>query len=210
MTETPGSDGERRLQREQGTFRKASTFYNKQMLDHLNPSMCEFISRQEMAFIATSDSKGECDCSFRAGEPGFALVLNKKTLIYPEYRGNGVLASLGNIMENPHIGIIFIDFTQDSIGLHVNGKARIIENEQIHKEKDLADFLKNNISSTGEANPERWVFVEVEEAYIHCSKHIPLFKNLDKKTHWGTEDKAAKGGDYFKAKDCDRPWKKKK
>jgi hypothetical protein len=50
------------------------------------------------------------------------------------------------------------------------------------------------------------VFVDVEEAYIHCSKHIPLMKKLDKTIHWGTDDEQSKGGDYFAAKECLRPW----
>ena len=94
-----GSKGERILQAKVGTANKASAFYEKQMLDHLNSYMREFISKQEMVFIATADSKGECDCSFRAGKRGFVRVLNEKTLIYPEYRGNGVMASLRNILE---------------------------------------------------------------------------------------------------------------
>ena len=74
-----GSKGERILQTKVGTANKASIFYEKQMLDHLNSYMREFISKQEMVFIATADSKGECDCSFRAGKRGFVRVLNEKT-----------------------------------------------------------------------------------------------------------------------------------
>ncbi|HIE80257.1 MAG TPA: pyridoxamine 5-phosphate oxidase, partial [Nitrospinaceae bacterium] len=43
----------------------------------------------------------------------------------------------------------------------------------------------------------------VEEAYIHCSKHIPLMQKRDKKIHWGTDDEKLKGGDFFNAKNCD-------
>ena len=63
-----------------------------------------------MFFLATADGHGECDVSFRAGEAGFVHVLDEKILVYPEYRGNGVMASLGNITENPHAGLLFIDF----------------------------------------------------------------------------------------------------
>jgi uncharacterized protein len=49
--------------------------------------------------------------------------------------------------------------------------------------------------------------VEVEEAYIHCSKHIPLLKKLDKTIHWGTDNVIYKGGDYFQVKDASRPWR---
>jgi uncharacterized protein len=63
--------------------------------------MREFIGRLEMAFIATSDGAGECDRSFRVGPPGFFRVLDDRTLAYPEYRGNGVMASSGNMPAEP-------------------------------------------------------------------------------------------------------------
>jgi predicted pyridoxine 5'-phosphate oxidase superfamily flavin-nucleotide-binding protein len=96
----PGSLGEHILQETFGTKDRAEGFYKRQMLDRLNGPMRDFIALQEMVFIATSDAKGNCDCSFRAGLPGFVRVLGESTLVYPEYRGNGVLASLGNIHEN--------------------------------------------------------------------------------------------------------------
>ena len=202
----PGSHAEHALQEIYGTSKKAATFYKKQMLDYLNPSMCKFIAQQEMVFIATSDAKGECDCSFRAGLPGFIHVIENDLLAYPEYRGNGVLASLGNISENPHIGMVFIDFFRSTVGLHVNGTARIVENDDLCRQEILPDTAKQaTLSPTGQ-KPGRWVFVHVEEAYIHCSKHIPLLKKLDKEIHWGTDDDFRKGGDYFNAKRCARPW----
>ena len=133
----PGSQGEHQAQEAFGTTRRALTFYNKQMLNALNPLMREFILRQEMVFIATADAQGACDCSFRAGLPGFVHVLDDTTLAYPEYRGNGVMASVGNIVENPHIGMIFIDFFQSTVGLHVNGKARIVDNEALLARRDV-------------------------------------------------------------------------
>ena len=196
-----GSEGERILQKKVGSENKASAFYDKQMLDYLNPYMRKFILKQEMVFIATADSKGECDCSFRAGKQGFVRVLNEKTLLCPDYRGNGVMASMGNILENSHIGMTFIDFFENTIGLHVNGKAKIVENDELLADKTL-DGVANSIQEEGTA-PERWILITVEEAYIHCSKHIPHLKKLDKKIHWGTDKEAHKGGDFFKAETCD-------
>ena len=198
-----GSKGERNLQAKVGTVDKASSFYKKQLLDHLNAYMRKFISKQEMVFIATADSKGECDCSFRAGKRGFVRILDEKTLACPEYRGNGVMASLGNILENQHIGMTFLDFFENTIGLHVNGKAKVIENEELIKDKDLAENLASDLHQEEGGNPERWILITVEEAYIHCSKHIPLLKKLDKKIHWGTDKEAHKGGDFFKAQSSD-------
>ena len=105
-----GSKGEHELQERFGTKNRAYAFYDNQMLDHLNPLMSDIIAQQGMVFIATADSHGESDSSFRGGLPGFVQVLNDRTLLYPEYRGNGILASLGNISENPHVGMFFVDF----------------------------------------------------------------------------------------------------
>src|SRR5258706_7201185 len=161
----PGSTGEHTLQGRYATKDRAQNFYERQMLSRLNRPMRDFVARQEMFFIATSDSKGNCDCSFRAGLPGFVRVVNELTLAYPEYRGNGVLASLGNIHENPKVGMIFVDFYRDTVGLHVNGKARIIENAELVRLPGLPDDVRHDISVTGGRKPERWVLVEVEEAY---------------------------------------------
>jgi predicted pyridoxine 5'-phosphate oxidase superfamily flavin-nucleotide-binding protein len=205
----PGSKGEHLAQAKYDTTRRALAFYNKQMLTYLNPLMCEFIGQQELLFIATSDAQGECDCSLRAGHPGFVKVLDEKTLVYPEYRGNGVMASVGNILENPHIGMIFIDFFQHTVGLHVNGKACVVENDELAHLPNVSSEVIEESKICGGRSPERWILVEVEEAYIHCSKHIPLLQKLDKKIHWGTDDMKHKGGDAFKAKDCSRPWNQK-
>jgi uncharacterized protein len=95
----PGSLGEHILQERLGTQERASQFYAKQFRDRLTPRMVEFLGRMEMAFIATSDAVGECDCSFRAGTPGFLRVLDERTIAYPEFRGNGVQWVLVRVAE---------------------------------------------------------------------------------------------------------------
>ena len=165
----PGSRGEHALQERFGTQARAIAFYQNQMLDHLNAEMRAFIAQQEMVFIATADAHGECDCSFRTGLPGFIHVLDAKTLIYPEYRGNGVLASLGNIVENPHIGLFFVDFFQSTVGLHINGTAHPLENDALRRRPDLPEAIRQELAVLGGRQPERWVMVQVEEAYIRHS-----------------------------------------
>ena len=95
----------------------------------------------------------------------------------------------------------FIDFFENTIGLHVNGKAKIVENDELLADKTQAS-VANSIQEEGVA-PERWIFITVEEAYIHCSKHIPHLQKLGKKIHWGTDKKAHKGGDFFKTETFD-------
>ena len=201
----PGSRGEHDLQVRYGTRSRAEAFYKHQVLSYLNPQMCTFIARQEMFFLSTADGHGECDTSFRAGEAGFVHVLNEKMLVYPEYRGNGVLASLGNIAENPHAGLLFIDFFRDKVGLHINGAARILSNEELLACPDFSAALRADTAETGGRRPERWVLVTVEEAYIHCAKHIPRLEKAGEEVRpWGTDDVRAKGGDYFQAKSAPR------
>lgn len=216
----PGSDGEHLLQRRLGTVERADRFYDDQVLDHLNVRMREFIGRQEMFFLATADRHGECDSTFRAGPPGFLRVLDARTLAYPEYRGNGVLASLGNIEENPHLGILMVDFLRDRIGLHVNGRARVVEDAAMR-----AAHPGLPVDPVPGRRAVVWVEVTVEEAYIHCAKHIPHLQKVptqrrgaadgrhrgpereaarghdreNREQDWGTDDVKRKGGDFFGA-----------
>ncbi|MFC3475204.1 pyridoxamine 5'-phosphate oxidase family protein [Salinicoccus sesuvii] len=190
------SQGERNLQSKYGTSRRAEAFYNNQMLDYLNTDMAQFISEQEMVFVATSDSNGNCDNTFRAGDAGFVRVLDERTLMYPEYRGNGVMASLGNISENPHIGLMFIDFFDHHIGLHVNGTAEILENDALST-LGIDDTTISKLHQEENGRAERWVIIRVDEAYIHCSKHIPHLVKKSEVIDWGTDDEKKKGGDFF-------------
>ncbi len=190
----PGSAGEHILQERCGTAQRAQQFYSNQVTGQLTPVMQQFIQRMEMAFIATSDGSGQCDCSFRAGAAGFIRVLDDRTIAYPEYRGNGVMASLGNMLQNPHIGIFLADFTHDLIGLHVNGDAGIVTPARM-QEFDL------DIPGPGHPGrqPVQWVLVHVTEAFIHCSKHIPKMIPQSRVGHWGTDNPRHKASDYFGA-----------
>ncbi|WFB11674.1 pyridoxamine 5'-phosphate oxidase family protein [Streptomyces sp. LX-29] len=222
----PGSEGERALQQRLDTTARADRFYDEQVLDRLNPRMREFIARQEMFFLATADRRGECDSTFRAGPPGFLRVFDDRTLAYPEYRGNGVLASLGNIEENPHVGLLLVDFVRDRIGLHVNGRARLLGDAELRAERPGVP-----VDPVPGRRAVIWVEITVEEAYIHCSKHIPRLRRADpprpraavdregdpagrsgrtdrgnetdgdgdRERDWGTDDHRRKGGDFFGA-----------
>ncbi|GGT12833.1 pyridoxamine 5'-phosphate oxidase family protein [Streptomyces purpureus] len=185
-----GSAGEHQLQQQLGTADRAARFYDQQVRPYLTPDMRDFIGRQAMVFLATADSHGECDASFRAGPPGFVHVIDDRTLAYPEFRGNGVLASAGNMMENPHLGMLFVDFTHHHVGLHVNGVARL------YTDASLRSF--HPALPTGVApgrGPEMWVHVSVEEAYIHCSKYIPHLEPAPRPA--GHDPARPKDAEYF-------------
>ena len=205
----PGSGGEHDLQERYGTVKRANAFYDNQVLDYLTPEMREFILRMKMAFIATSDAHGECDNSFRAGPPGFMRVLDEKTVMWPEYKGNGVMASMGNIMENPYVG--------HPDGRLLRDRRRPARQRHGDDRRERTRSRPSAGSSTGSRSrppfaespsvkktPERWVVVAIEEAYVHCSKHIPMLHYLD-----GEEPEAEVGrraGDVFKAKNGERAW----
>jgi len=145
----PGSGGEHDLQSKYGNVKRANAFYDNQVLDYLTPEMREFILNMKMMFVATSDEHGECDNTFRAGPPGFLRVLDEKTVMWPEYKGNGVMASMGNIVENPYVGILMVDFFETAVGLHINGRATVelsggitLETARAYAESG-ADFLSS-------------------------------------------------------------------
>ena len=188
-----GSRGERELQNAWGTQERAQRFYDRQVKDHLTEKMQSMIGRQEMVFVATADAGGNCDCSPRFGAPGFVEVVDTKQLAYPEFRGNGVFASLGNISENPHVGLVFVDFFDTTVGLHVNGTARLCSEDAAPAA--LASHAYGD--QKREILLEHWVLIDVEEAYIHCSKHVPRLEKTDKRICWGTDDPKEKSDHFF-------------
>ena len=135
---------------------------------------------------ATADAAGDCDSTFRAGPPGFVRVLDEQHLSWPEYRGNGVMASLGNITENGHVGLLFIDF-REVIGLLVNGTAEIVEDPDEQADTPAGQRAR------------LWVVTRVEEAYIHCAKHIPRLAKIPRQ-RGRHEVGQPKKSDYFIAR----------
>ena len=110
-------------------------------------------------FIATADAAGHCDCSFRGRETGPLLqVRTPGELIFPDYPGNGLFNSLGNVLVNPHIGLLFIDFAAQT-RMRVNGEAVLVE---------LDDTLKNHWPRA-----QRGVRVRAEQVYGNCNQRIP-------------------------------------
>ncbi|MET9364503.1 pyridoxamine 5'-phosphate oxidase family protein [Streptomyces sp. NPDC006632] len=186
------SQGERALQAHLDTQERADSFYSRQVHSALTPPMRDFIGRQSMMFISTAGRTGHCDASFRAGPPGFVTVLDDGTLTYPEYRGNGVLASAGNIMENPHIGLLFMDFTHHHIGLHINGTAAVVAAGD-----PRAAHARIPLDTAPGRKPELWIYITVQEAYVHCSKHIPHLEPALRPRR--DSDQRPKDGDYFTA-----------
>jgi predicted pyridoxine 5'-phosphate oxidase superfamily flavin-nucleotide-binding protein len=115
-----------------------------------------YMESMDFFFLATANKEGICDCSYRGGNP-VVKVIDEETLIFPDYQGNGAFQSLGNLIENPSIGMLFIDFTRCQ-RLRVNGIAEIV---------DDPEWLLNFPESI------QFVKVRVQEIYLNCSQRIP-------------------------------------
>ncbi|WNC13169.1 pyridoxamine 5'-phosphate oxidase family protein [Brevibacillus brevis] len=115
-----------------------------------------YVEAMEFFFIATADREGNCDCSFRGGSPA-VKVLDETTLLFPDYPGNGAFQSLGNLIENPNIGMLFIDFEHQQ-RLRINGRA------EVKDDPELCRHFPGSIQV---------VQVTVEEVYRNCSARIP-------------------------------------
>jgi predicted pyridoxine 5'-phosphate oxidase superfamily flavin-nucleotide-binding protein len=87
-----------------------------------------FIARASMVFVASADAQGRPDCSYKGGLPGFVRVADDATLLIPDYDGNGMYRSWGNLLANPQVGLLFIDFEQPR-RLRVNGRAELITDD---------------------------------------------------------------------------------
>ena len=84
-----------------------------------------FIESVIYFFIATADADGHPDCSFKGGAPGFVRVTGDSELMFPDYDGNGMFKSLGNLLVNPNVGLLFIGLHERPRRLRVNGRARV-------------------------------------------------------------------------------------
>ncbi|HJT62601.1 MAG TPA: pyridoxamine 5'-phosphate oxidase family protein [Burkholderiales bacterium] len=85
-----------------------------------------FVESRAMFFLATADAGGQPDCSYKGGVPGFVRITGESELSFPSYDGNGMFRSLGNVLANPRVGLLFLDFEQPR-RLRVLGRARLEE-----------------------------------------------------------------------------------
>lgn len=170
MNDTPDDDeklhqGEIEAQRRFGLAAEGAAM-SRIIRDRLTQGMIRLIEAQPFFFLATANSRGECDCSFRGRQirpgrpPDPALTaLNDRTLIFPDYPGNNLFNSLGNIIENPNVGLLFVDFAHPG-RVRVNGRAEIIDDIGAYRAlwPDAA----------------RAVRVDVVQAFGNCSQRIPV------------------------------------
>ncbi|HET7764727.1 MAG TPA: pyridoxamine 5'-phosphate oxidase family protein [Burkholderiales bacterium] len=130
MSTPPYHEGMRRLQDRFDTRRLADRLDEKLGRTAFTGEDREFIESRRLFFLATADAEGQPDCSYKGGEPGFVRVTAPDELAFPSYDGNGMFRSLGNVLVNPAVALLFIDFERPN-RLRVNGRASIAEGDPL-------------------------------------------------------------------------------
>ena len=121
----------------------------------------EFIETSSFFFLSTATPES-VDCSFKGGDPGFVRVVGENILEWPDYDGNRMYRSLGNIIRNPRLGLLFIRFDgtrfDGSARLRVNGKAVL----------DESDAAREGIPGA-----KRIIRMTAEHIFTNCPRYIP-------------------------------------
>jgi predicted pyridoxine 5'-phosphate oxidase superfamily flavin-nucleotide-binding protein len=115
-----------------------------------------FIESRDMFFIATVDERGFPTCSYKGGDPGFVRVVDQCTLVFPNYDGNGMFLTMGNLRRNSNVGLLFIDWEEPK-RLRVTGSARAHFDDPLLVNFPEAQFM---------------VRVSVREVYPNCGRYI--------------------------------------
>ena len=156
MTDNIYHDGNRQLQDRFDTRRLADRLDEKIVKDVIDDNDKQFMDRMDMFFLATADEHGRPNCSYKGGEPGFVRVIDEHTIAFPNYDGNGMYLSMGNVLANPHVGLLFIDF-ENQWRMRLNGEASIDEHDPLMSHYPEAQFI---------------VRVRAREVFPNCPRYI--------------------------------------
>jgi hypothetical protein len=162
----------RELQDRFDTRRLADRIEEVLLHDRFDANDRAFIESRDMFFLATADDQGRPQVSYKGGDVGFVKVVDDATLAFPNYNGNGMYLSMGNIAANPHVGMLFIDFERRH-RMRVNGEA------SIHLEDPLVD-----------AWPEAQFVVRVQarEIFPNCPRYIHRMQKVEPSAFVPRED----------------------
>jgi uncharacterized protein len=169
---SPYHDASRSLQHRFDTRRLADRldemFLSRPIID---PDDRAFIERMDMFFLATADADGRPQCSYKGGDPGFVRVLDQRTVAFPNYDGNGMYLSMGNLLANPHVGMLFIDFVSPRPArLRVNGTAGIDEHDELLGQYPGAQFVVRVRATQVFPNCPRYIH---RMALVERSRFVP-------------------------------------
>jgi predicted pyridoxine 5'-phosphate oxidase superfamily flavin-nucleotide-binding protein len=148
--------GHRSLQQQFDTTRLADRLDEAIVKDRIDRNDRAFIERADMFFLATVDANGHANCSYKGGEPGFVRVVDERTIAFPNYDGNGMYLSMGNVLETRQVGLLFIDFEHQH-RMRLNGEASIDANDPLMAEYPEAQFI---------------VRVRAREVFPNCPRYI--------------------------------------
>jgi len=149
-------DGSRRLQDQFATRKLADRLAERLARNAFTEEDRAFIESRPLFFLATADERGRPECSYKGGLPGFVRVVDPQTLAFPSYDGNGMFKSLGNVLVNPQVGLLFIDFESPK-RLRVNGLASVHDDDPL-----LAGF----------EGAQLIVRVRAEAIFPNCPRYI--------------------------------------
>ena len=153
-------DGSRSLQDRFDTRALADRIDDLLVSDTISESDRTFIEDRDMFFLASADADGRPTCSYKGGEPGFVTVLDPHTLAFPNYDGNGMYLSTGNVLVNPHVGLLFIDFVQGH-RMRLEGEASIDLDDPLRGDYPEAQFV---------------VRVRARAVYPNCPRYIHRYE----------------------------------
>jgi predicted pyridoxine 5'-phosphate oxidase superfamily flavin-nucleotide-binding protein len=157
-------DGNRRLQDQFGSRRISDRLEEKLTRKAFSIDDKAFIENAIYFFIATADADGRPDCSFRGGPPGFVRLTAPTELVFPDYDGNGMFKSLGNLLVNPNVGLLFIDLHERPRRLRVNGTATVSREDPL-----LADTV----------GAQMIVRVQARAIFPNCPRYIPKMQLVE-------------------------------
>ena len=154
-----------------GNLRLQERFDTRRLADRLKERVSEtifdearaIIEEARMFFLATCDDRGLPTCSYKGGDPGFVRIVDEATLAFPNYDGNGKYQSMGNLLRNPNVGMLFVDF-EGSQRLRIQGVARIEEDDELLAEYAEAQFI---------------VRVDITEVYKNCPRYVHKYRFVE-------------------------------
>ena len=151
-------DGQRALQDRFASRALADRLDEKLRRERFNDADKAFVEAASFFFLASADAQGRPDCSFKGGLPGFVRIAAPDELIWPDYDGNGMFRSLGNIAVNPHVGLLFLKVGEKPGRLRINGRARLDFDDP-----RIADF----------AGAQGLIRLTPTDIFPNCPRYIP-------------------------------------
>ena len=151
-------DGNRQLQDQFGSRALADRLEQKVSRTEFTDDDRAFMEGLPYFFLATADAFGRPDCSFKGGAPGFVRVTGPNELAFPDYDGNGMFKSLGNLLVNPDIGLLFLDMHEKPRRLRVNGQATVSREDSLLARTVAAQLI---------------VRVKARAIFPNCPRYIP-------------------------------------